>query len=267
MRFIDLVDCKSLFINLLANKSSFFMKAMIFAAGYGSRLKPITNKVPKALVKIGDQVLLGLIIQKLINYGYNQIIINIHHFADQIISYLKENNNFNIEIAISDERDELLDSGGGLKKASWFFQKNETCLLHNVDILSDIDLTKMLDYHKKIDAIATLAVRNRDTKRYFLFNNNMQLKGWKNKATNEIKYVEKLELHLQEFAFSGIHIIEPELIETMTGKGKFSIIEQYLKIAQHNKIVGYDHTNTKWMDIGKPESIVKANEFLKQMGN
>lgn len=240
---------------------------MIFAAGYGTRLKPITNNIPKALVKIGDKVLLGLIIQNLIDFGYNQIIINVHHFADQIINYLNENSNFNIEIAISDERDELLDSGGGLKKASWFFNKNETCLLHNVDIISDIDLNDMLEYHLKSKASATLAVRNRETQRYFIFNKGMQLKGWKNKASNEIKYVGQISGFQQELAFSGIHFIESDILEYISSEGKFSIIDEYLKIAEHAKIVGYDHTNSIWMDIGKPESLKNAATILGQMND
>lgn len=243
------------------------MKAMIFAAGFGSRLKPITNNIPKALVKIGNKVLLELIIKNLIEFGYHQIIINVHHFADQIMNYLNENNNFNIKIAISDERDKLLDSGGGLKKASWFFDKNETCLLHNVDILSDIDLNKMLEYHTKTEALVTLAVRNRETHRYFLFDKNMQLKGWRNKETREIKYVDHIHSCQQELAFSGINFIESEMLNYITSKGKFSIIDEYLKIAQHSKIVGYDHTNTKWMDIGKPESLKNAAALLGQMND
>ncbi|NOZ47405.1 MAG: nucleotidyltransferase family protein [Chlorobi bacterium] len=241
------------------------MKAMIFAAGLGSRLKPITNKIPKALVKIGDRVLLEIIIKKLIDSGFDSIIINVHHFANQIIDYLQEHSNFNIEIVISDESEELLDSGGGLKKASWFFTENEPVLLHNVDVLSDIDLSKMLEYHKKSGSVATLAVRNRETKRYFLFDKNMQLKGWKNKSAGEIKYVNEVSETFQELAFSGIHFIEPELLNLITGEGKFSIIDEYLKIAKHTKIVGYDHSHTKWLDVGKPESLKGAVNLLRQL--
>jgi len=240
---------------------------MIFAAGLGTRLKPITDNLPKALIKIGDKVLLGLIIQKLIESGYHQIIINVHHFADQIISYLKENNNFNIDIAISDERNELLDSGGGFKKASWFFNENETVLIHNVDVISDIDLIKMLTYHKSLKAKVTLAVRKRETQRYFLFDNNMLLKGWRNKATNEIKFIDQQHSYHQELAFSGISFIESETLNYITNEGKFSIIDEYLKIAQHAKIVGYDHTNTKWLDIGKPESLKYAATLQEQINN
>ena len=199
------------------------MKAMIFAAGKGTRLKPITNKMPKALVKVNGIPMLQRVILKLIHYGVDEIIINVHHFANHIIEFLKKNEHFGIRIEISHEEDELLDTGGGLKKASWFFNDNQPFILHNVDILSTIDLTKMFEYHQNNNALVTLAVRERESSRYFLFNQNNQLCGWQNVKTGKIiKHNPTNET--QRFAFSGIHIIHPDIFDYWPDSSKFSIV-------------------------------------------
>ena len=237
------------------------MKAMILAAGLGTRLKPLTDTKPKALVEVGGRPLLEILILNLKKYGFNEIIINVHHFAGQIVDYLKRKNNFGIRIEISDESDELLDTGGGLKKASWFFNDGMPFLVHNVDILTDLDYEGMMKYHKDKNALVTLAVRKRKTSRYLLFDNEMQLCGWTNIKTGDVKNaIEGRQTN--RYAFSGIHIINPEFFEMVSEKKKFYIIDEYLKFAKNNKILGFDHSDSFWLDIGKPESISDAEKWL-----
>lgn len=240
------------------------MKAMIFAAGKGTRLKPITNTIPKALVKVNGIPMLQRVIQKLIQSGVDEIILNVHHFADQIIEFLKENDHFGIRIEISHEKDELLDTGGGLKKASWFFKDNKPFILHNVDILSDIDLAKMLEYHQQKKALATLAVRERKSSRYFLFNHDNQLCGWQNVKTGEIinHYPSNTK---NKFAFSGIHIINPEIFNYWPRLTKFSIVKTYLNLSQNHPIVAFRHNQDYWFDIGKPDNLKEANSFFNNL--
>src|SRR5690606_32019928 len=154
------------------------MKAMIFAAGMGTRLKPLTDTIPKALVPVGGKPLLQHIIEKLKRFGFNEIIINIHHFGQQIIDFVQENNSFDIRIEFSDEREQLLDTGGGIKKAAWFFDDNKPFLVHNVDILSNIDLQELYHFHLKNNTIATLLCSIRQTSRYLLFDTDNHLRGW-----------------------------------------------------------------------------------------
>lgn len=237
------------------------MKAMIFAAGLGTRLSPITDTTPKALVKIGDQSLLEILIRKLIALNIKDIIVNVHHFPEQIKSFLEKNNNFDINIKISDESLELLETGGGIKKASWFFDDREPFLVHNVDIISDIDIDQMLYYHRQYGNLATLAVRSRKTSRYLLFNEHNELCGWENINTNEQIIVKKDKA--ERFAFSGIHIIDPKIFDHFSESGKFSIIKTYLRLAAQFNIGCYKHDSSFWLDVGKPESIYPAVEFLK----
>ena len=237
------------------------MKAMIFAAGLGTRLSPITDTTPKALVKIGEQSLLEILIKKLIAINIRDIIINVHHFPGQILSFLEKHNNFDINIEISDETGELLETGGGIKKAAWFFNDGNPFLVHNVDILSDIDLEKMIKHHKQSGNMATLAVRSRKSSRYLLVNQHNKLCGWENITTNEQIIVRKDKV--ERFAFSGIHIIDPKLFAHFTESGKFSIITTYLRLAKQFDIGCYNHDSSFWLDVGKPESIGPANEFLK----
>lgn len=239
------------------------MKAMIFAAGLGTRLKPLTDQIPKALVKVNGLPLLEHVIIKLINSGVTEIIVNVHYLSNQIIDFLNHKNNFGIRIEISDESDQLLDSGGGLKKASWFFNSDEPFILYNTDIISDINISEMMNYHQKSNAIATLAVRKRESSRYFLFNNDFELCGWKNVKTSE-KIISKLYDNLNQYAFSGIHIINPEIFQYIDQTDKFSIVDTYLKLSRNKTIKGFDHTTSYWFDIGDIKKLDIAERFLKE---
>ena len=202
------------------------MKAMIFAAGLGTRLKPLTDNKPKALVEVGGKTMLELVILKLKEAGFNEIVINIHHFGQQIIDYLKANNNFGLTIHISDERDYLLDTGGGIKKATPFLMGKEPFLVHNVDIFSNVDLRQLYENHLKSGATATLLVSQRKTARYLLFNKENKLCGWHN---NDYPYFDPKQY--QEYAFGGIHVISPKLLDIMdewTGKFTLALAEKIL---------------------------------------
>lgn len=240
------------------------MKAMIFAAGLGTRLKPLTDSMPKALVPVAGKPMLEHVINKLKSAGFHEIVINVHHFANQIINFLKANNNFGIQIWISDETDELLDTGGGILKAAHFF--HEPFLIHNVDILSNTDLKALYEYHLSSNNDATLLVSTRDTVRYLLFNEENRLCGWINKNTLETKpkeFVYHPEKQ-QEFAFSGIHVISPSLFKFMgeEWKGKFSIMDFYLQTCKQARLGGYSQHDLQLIDIGKPETLTKAADFI-----
>lgn len=239
------------------------MKAMIFAAGLGTRLKPITDQIPKALVKVNGVTLLEHVITKLKNSGVTEIIVNVHYLSNQIIDFLNQKNNFGIRIEISDEQDQLLDTGGGLKKASWFFNSDEPFILYNTDIISDINLLEMMNYHLKNNPIATLAVRKRESSRYFLFNNDFDLCGWKNLKTSE-KIISKPSDNINQYAFSGIHIINPTIFQYMDQTGKFSIVDTYLKLSKNKTIKGFDHTTSYWFDIGDEKKLEIAERFLNE---
>ncbi len=242
------------------------MKAMIFAAGLGTRLRPLTNNKPKALVEINGITLLEIVIRRLKKHGVTDILVNVHHHAQLIIDFLKSKNNFDINIAISDETELLLDTGGGLLKAADFFSDGQPFFVHNVDILSDIDLKKMYDTHIKTGAVATLSTRHRATSRYLLFNKKETLYGWMNVKTGKMILCKKKKGKLSLRAFSGIHVISPELFNTMTNdKDVFSIIDVYLKAAASQKIVGYPHEDDIWMDVGKLENLEEASVLLKKL--
>lgn len=240
------------------------MKAMIFAAGLGTRLKPLTNSKPKALVEINGIPLLQIVISNLKKHGFNDIIINVHHFAGQIKEFLRENNNFNVNINISDESEKLLNTGGGLKKARHFFD-DKPFLVHNVDIISDLNLKDLYNYHLSKNAIATLAVRNRKTSRYFLFDKNMALCGWKNFKTNETKLTKTPASKLYSLAFSGIQVINPEIFSLIQQEGAFSITDVYINLANSHYIAAYIHDDTLWMDMGKPENIAEAEKIFNKI--
>lgn len=241
------------------------MKAMIFCAGLGTRLKEYTANKPKALVELNGKPLLEHVILRLKDFGYNEILLNVHHFANKIIDFVVSNNYFDITIHFSDETEKLLDTGGGVKKAEWFF-KDSPVLLHNVDILSNIDLKDLYLYHIKEKAAATLAVKSRETSRYLLFDNNNYLKGWKNEKTNEYKGVSS-DFGLQKLAFSGIHIINQEIIIEEQNNGVFSIIDTYLKLCSNLKIKAYRHDDDLWFDLGKPEQLEKAENLLHKIND
>jgi NDP-sugar pyrophosphorylase family protein len=236
------------------------MRSIIFAAGLGTRLRPLTNNKPKALVKINETPLLEIAIQHLKHHGFNEIIINIHHFGEQIIQFLKDKNNFGIHIEISDERDLLLETGGGLKKAAAFLNKGPF-LAFNADIISDIDLKAFYDAHCLSGALATVAVRERKTSRYLQFDEQLNLCGWTNVKTGEVKTARKAT-NLTNWAFSGIHILSPEIFDFMPAQDKFSIIDVYLKAAQTHIIKAYPHNEDLWLDVGKPEALEQAKALL-----
>ena len=240
------------------------MKAMIFAAGLGTRLKPLTDHMPKALVPVAGKPMLEHVIQKLIAFGCDEIVINVHHFADQIINFLKEKNNFGITIHISDETDMLLDTGGGIKKAASFF--HEPFLIHNVDILSNVDLKSLYEYHLTNGNDATLLVSPRKTVRYLLFDERNRLCGWVNKDTLQTKpegFIYQPEVQ-KEYAFSGIHIVSPTLFNYMSEHwtGKFPIMDFYLQTCQEAQLGGYAKEDLQLIDIGKPETLAVAEEFV-----
>ncbi|HEX3024851.1 MAG TPA: sugar phosphate nucleotidyltransferase [Chitinophagaceae bacterium] len=235
------------------------MKAMILAAGLGTRLKPFTDKHPKALAMVNGKSLLQRNVEWLQQFGIREVIVNVHHFADQIIDVIEKNNGWGSNISISDETNAVLETGGGLQKASWFF--NDDFVLMNVDILTDLDLQAMIDQHKKNNALATLAVTERNTSRYFLFNQHHELCGWKNIKTGEEKIM-RHENNLQQKAFSGIHIINPKIFSFIQQQGKFSMVDVYLSLCANHSIQYFNHTQSKFIDVGKPESIIEAEKMF-----
>ena len=242
------------------------MKAMIFAAGLGTRLKPYTDHMPKALVPVADKPMLEHVILKLKSFGVDEIVINVHHFAQQIIDFLKAKDNFGIKIWISDETEELLETGGGIKKAAPFF--DEPFLVHNADILSNVNLKAMYDYHLANGNDATLLISPRKTVRYLLFDETNRLCGWVNKDTLQTKpegFVYQPEIQ-KEYAFGGIHIISPTLFNYMGDQwtGKFSIMDFYLQTCKEARLGGYIKEDLQLIDIGKPEMLAKAEEFILQ---
>ena len=247
------------------------MKAMIFAAGLGSRLKPLTDTMPKALVPVAGCPMLEHVILKLKASGFTEIVINIHHFGEQIIDFLKTNNDFGLTIHISDERDRLLDTGGGIRKARLFFENSgEPFLVHNVDILSDMNLKELYDFHMQSGSVATLLASRRTTSRYLLFDTERKVRGWINKDTGQVKpegfhYDESL---YREYAFSGIHVFSPavfRLMEAPRWEGKFSIMDFYLATCGQTDYSGYLAEKLELIDIGKPETLARAEEFVKKL--
>lgn len=245
------------------------MKAMIFAAGLGGRLKPLTDTMPKALVPVAGRPILEHVILKLKTAGFTEIVINIHHFGEQILDFLRAKDSFGLTIHISDERDLLLDTGGGVKKARTFFENSdEPFLVHNVDILSDIDLKELYNYHLRNGGVATLLASRRKTSRYLLFDSEKKLCGWVNKDTGQVKpagflYDESL---YQEYAFSGIHVLSPDIfrwMDTPQWEGKFSIMDFYLATCRQADFFGYLTEKLQLIDIGKPETLAKAEEFVR----
>jgi mannose-1-phosphate guanylyltransferase len=244
------------------------MKAMILCAGLGTRLRPLTDTRPKALVEIAGRTLLEINLTRLRNFGIHEVILNVHHFADMVVGYLRSHNNFGIRIEISRE-EILLDTGGGLKKAAWFFLEDqsrldEPFLLHNVDIVSTIDFFRMLQFHKDRQALATLAVQQRDSSRQLLFDNNLQLSG-RRKSRDLPPEIFRPAAHLDPLAFSGIHLISPRLLPLITEDGIFSIIDTHLRLAsQHQKILAFRSDQYYWRDLGRPTDLAQAAADLQQ---
>ena len=244
------------------------MKAMILAAGLGTRLRPLTDDRPKALVEVAGHTLLEITLRRLRQFGIREAIVNVHHFAEMIVGYLKKNDNFGMRIEISRE-DMLLDTGGGLKKAAWFFlegsgHSDEPFILHNVDVLSAIDLERMVQSHRENQALATLAVQERETSRYLLFDAQNQLCGRRAGRDREPEIVRPCG-QTQALAFSGVHVISSRLLTRMTEDGVFSIINSYLRLAgEGEKIVAFRADEYYWRDLGRPEDVTQAVRDVEQ---
>lgn len=237
------------------------MKAMVLAAGLGTRLRPITGTRPKALVEIAGRTLLEITLSRLRVFGIREVIINVHHFADMILEYLKANDNFGMRIEVSRE-EVLLDTGGGLKKAAWFFG-DDPFILHNVDVISTIDLQRMVQFHTENQALATLAVQDRETSRYLLFDEQLQLCGRRSTGDQKTELVRPSQV--QPLAFSGIHVLSPCLFAMMIEEGAFSIITCYLRLAsQGEKILAFRADEYYWRDLGRLENVMQAAQDLKQ---
>jgi MurNAc alpha-1-phosphate uridylyltransferase len=237
------------------------MKAILFAAGLGTRLKPFTNHRPKALVEVNNKTLLERNIIFLRHFGIKDVIINVHHFAAMIEDAIKQNNGFGSNITISDERDQVLETGGGLKKAAPFFQGEETFVIMNADVLTNLNLAQVIAHHRQGGAMATLAVMRRNSSRQFLFDPAMQLCGWANNSTHEQR-ISRVTQSVKPFAFSGIQVVSHKLLGEIRSDGKFSLVDVYLDVAKTHKITGYDHTGDLFIDVGKPESIEVAENFF-----
>jgi NDP-sugar pyrophosphorylase family protein len=240
------------------------VKAMIFAAGLGTRLRPHTNDRPKALVEVGGKTLLQHVIERLKNAGVSELIINVHHFAEKVESYLESKENFDLKIHVSDERGLLLETGGGLKKARKYLDGDEPFIVHNTDVLTDFDLRKMYEESLKRQAIATLAVRDRETSRYLLFSKKTKkLTGWKNIKTGEVKNARPAKNPLS-LAFSGVSVLHPRIFDFMLDKDAFSIIPVLLKAAKTENIFSFQHDDSFWLDVGKLPALAEAEAFLKK---
>jgi NDP-sugar pyrophosphorylase family protein len=238
------------------------MKAMIFAAGLGTRLAPFTNDKPKALVEVAGKPMLEMQIENLKSFGVKYIVINIHHYADQIIDFVK-GKKFGIEIEFADERELLLDTGGALKNVKKFFKKGDNFLVHNVDIYSDINLRNFYDYHIENKSLATLAVSNRKSSKHLLFDENLQLCGWKSLSDNrQIISIEKQEY--KEMAFSGIYMFNYDIFDKITKTGAFPIIPELLEITKSQTVKAWLSNDNNILDLGKPEALIKYQEIISR---
>jgi NDP-sugar pyrophosphorylase family protein len=243
------------------------MKAMVFAAGLGTRLRPLTDDRPKALVEVSGRTMLEITLSRLRTFGIRDVIVNVHHFAGQVIDYLKVNDNFGMRIEVSRE-DVLLDTGGGLKKAAYFFHEDSThreepIVLHNVDVLSTIDLRRMVQFHTENHALATLAVQKREASRYLLFDEQLQLCGRRFVRYDKTEMV-RASAHLEALAFCGIHVISPALLSRMTEDGVFSIITSYLTLAARGeRILAFRADQYDWRDLGTPDRVIRAAQSLQ----
>lgn len=238
------------------------MKALILAAGLGTRLMPLTADTPKALVTINGVTLLEIAIRKLVRAGFDEIVVNVHHHAAKIKDFIRDHTFPGTDIAISDESGLLLDTGGAILKARPFLEGSEPFLVHNVDVISNIDLHSLIQNHLKKNSLATLSIIDRKTRRYFLFDKDLKLAGWTDTSTGEHKWVGNPQKEARQLAFSGIHIVNPEIFSLFVEKGRFSIIDAYLSLAKKRPVFGYIQDEAIWFDVGKPEQLAVVKDFL-----
>jgi NDP-sugar pyrophosphorylase family protein len=238
------------------------MKILILAAGLGTRLKELTYNKPKALVEFNGKPILEHLISNLKQSGFTDLVINVHHFADQIVQFLNSKNNFNINIQISDESKMLADTGGAILHAKQFLEGAENFIVYNADIYTDTDLSALISNHKQNNSVATLSVQNRTASRKLLFDENNYLCQWKNTSSNEIINARTPTGNLNEWSFSGIHIISNTIFKLITETGKFSVIDLYLRLAKSEKISAFETPHTFWFDLGQVETIDEAEKFI-----
>lgn len=237
------------------------MKAMIFAAGLGTRFKPWTDAHPKALAIVNDKSLLQRNIEYLQDYGIKDVVVNVHHFANQIIDAVKINKGWGSNIIISDERDEVLETGGGLLKAKELLQSDEPFVTLNADILTDLSISNLLSYHQQNKALISFGISNRKSSRNFLFDENNRLCGWENNVTGEQKIAIQKD-NLKPMAYSCVAVFNPNIFKLIPQRGKFSLTETYLSLAVEHLIMGYEDAGSKFIDVGKPESVAEAEKLF-----
>lgn len=241
------------------------MKAMLLAAGLGTRLKPLTDHKPKALIEVGGITLLERSVRLLQRHGVSEIIINVHHFAEQIEAFLSEKGGFGLRIAISDEQTKLLDTGGGLKKAAWFFDDGAPFLIYNADVITNLDLGELYRAHLGAGGLATLAVRHRPAGRCFLFHSDLQLAGWRNRTTGQTRWCAGEAGSVEELAFSGIQVADPGIFSFFPEEEVFSLVELYLRAGAISRIYGYLHDDSVWMDAGKLKDLAEAERIIPNL--
>lgn len=242
------------------------MRAMILAAGLGTRLQPLTHDVPKALIRVGNRTLLEHAVHTLTASGCDHLMINVHHHASQVIEAVETLRMKGYRIEISDERNELLDTGGGLKHAGWFFRNSGDFIVYNVDVICNMDLRQMVSCHKNQRSLVTLAVRKRASGKQLLFDTSMRLRGWKNTKTGEVLIPgnnDKANM-FGEYAFSGIHVISPRWFDLVTESGAFSLIPVHVRLSEHHRITGYPDMASVWFDAGKPSGLKAAKQWLEE---
>lgn len=238
------------------------LKAMIFSAGLGTRFKPWTDTHPKALALINGKSLLQRNIEYLQLYGVEDVVVNVHHFPDQVINEVKRNKGWGSNVLISDEREEVLETGGGLLKAQGLLEGGNPIITVNADILTDLNINELVDYHYNKKALVSFGITNRKTSRYFLFDEDNRLCGWRNVQTGE-EIISISKPHLNQKAYSCVVVFQPEIFDLITQRGKFSLVETYLNLAPDHIIAGFDHSGGKLVDVGKPESVEIAEKIFK----
>ena len=242
------------------------MQALLLCAGLGTRLQHLTANTPKALVQVNGKPLLAWNLEKLKRAGFTKVIVNVHHFAQQIKDYIAEGEDFGMDIIISDESADLLDTGGAIKHAMRFIDASEPLLVHNVDVITDLDLAGMMEAHRASERVATLAVRTRKTSRYLVFEEeSMQLTGWTNISTGENKLSRITTLMVTNYGFSGVHIVNASLFNFFPEEASFSIIDVYLEAARTKDVYAFPHEEDAWFDVGNPERVVEAERGLRRM--